>query len=61
MAFTVVYSKTTGIKQRIPEEWLTHPVLGRDFRKTPLTEKQQRDASNGVTTIDPPTDGDKEK
>ena len=32
-----VYSKTTGQKQTIPAEWLDHPVLGADFRKTPLT------------------------
>lgn len=30
-----VYSKTTGKQQRIPEHWWGHPVLGRDFRKTP--------------------------
>ena len=33
-----VYSKTTGIKHFVPEEWLSDPVLGKDFRKTPLSE-----------------------
>jgi hypothetical protein len=53
MAFVLVYSKTTGRKQTVPEHWLGHPVLGQDFRKTPLSEKQQRHT-------DTPTDGDKE-
>lgn len=33
--FVDVYSITTGLKQRVPREWLDDPKLGRDFRKTP--------------------------
>jgi len=29
------YRVDTGEKQYIPEHWLTHPKLGRRFRKTP--------------------------
>ncbi len=33
--FTEVYDKTSGAKQRVPAEWLDHPVLGRNIAKTP--------------------------
>jgi hypothetical protein len=33
--FVEVYAKSTGNKQWVPEHWLDHPVLGRDFEKTP--------------------------
>lgn len=36
--FVSVYSKTTGIKQRVPKSWLEHPALGRDFQREPLEE-----------------------
>ena len=42
--FVEVYAKATGRKQIVPETWLNHPVLGRDIRKTPLSESQQRKA-----------------
>lgn len=32
--FAEVYSRTTGIKQRVPRGWLDDPLLGRDFVKT---------------------------
>lgn len=46
--FVDVYSKTTGNKQTVPEEWLSDPVLGKDFRKTPLSE------SASAQTVDKP-------
>jgi len=56
--FVDVYDKTTGIKQTVPADWLDHPVLGLPFRKTPLSEKQQRVADALVeaagTTTDTP-------
>ena len=57
--FVDVYDRKTGIKQTIPTEWLDHPVLGLPFRKTPLSEKQQRDAdalieASGSTTTNAP-------
>ena len=52
-----VYVKATGVKQVIPAEWLDHPVLGEPFRKTPLSEKQQRTAGQAAKKAgDPPTD-----
>lgn len=36
--FVEAYSKSTGQKQRIPIEWLDHPVLGADFSKTPTAK-----------------------
>lgn len=39
-----VYDKTTGRKQEVPAHYLDSPVLSKPFRKTPLSEKQQRDA-----------------
>jgi hypothetical protein len=41
MAFVAAYSTITGVKHRVPEAWLGHPVLGRNLRKTPLTEAQE--------------------
>lgn len=33
--FVEVYSKTTGKKHIVPEQWLGHPVLGKNFAETP--------------------------
>lgn len=33
--FVSAYSKTTGKKQRVPEHWIGHPVLGRNLALTP--------------------------
>lgn len=33
--FITAYSVATGRKHDVPEEWLDHPILGRDFRRTP--------------------------
>lgn len=52
MTFISVYSKTTGRKQDVPEHWLDHPVLGRDFRKTPLSQQQQRAVDAATATAD---------
>ena len=38
MALVVAYEKKSGEKRMVPERWLGHPVLGRDFRKTPPPE-----------------------
>lgn len=51
MAFITVYSKTTGQPQRIPEHWLDHPVLARNFRKTPPpTEAGESKTTRGSAT-----------
>lgn len=50
--FIDVYSKTTGAKQTVPADWLDHPVLGQDFRKTPLTEKQAEAAARATDAAD---------
>jgi hypothetical protein len=63
MTFVDVYSKTTGRKQRVPEHWLDHPTLGRNFRKTPLSAKQQREAEAAAAVPanhNTPPAGDKE-
>lgn len=63
MSFVDVYSKTTGRKQTVPLDWLDHPVLGQDFRKTPLSEKQQQEADAAIAKANPhktPAAGDKE-
>lgn len=51
MPFVTVYSKTTGQKQRVPEHWLDHKVLGADFRKTPV----QKDADQAEASAAAPT------
>lgn len=64
MAFIEVYAKSTGRKMRVPEHWLEHPVLGQDIRKTPLSEKQQREADARLAkadTTDAPAAGDDTK
>ncbi len=40
--FVTVYSKSTGQKQRVPEHWLGHASLGKDFSKTPRQELADR-------------------
>ncbi|MEV5001942.1 hypothetical protein [Nocardioides sp. LML1-1-1.1] len=47
--FVEVYAKSTGAKQSVPEHWLSHPVLGRDFSKTPLTKAIETRAAGTVT------------
>lgn len=43
--FVEVYAKSTGNKQLVPEHWLDHPVLGRNFSKTPSSvAREQADA-----------------
>lgn len=51
MAMVRAYDKNTGRKHTVPERWIGHPVLGRNLRKTPLSEKQQRDADRTVKTV----------
>ena len=49
--FVTVYSKTTGEKQRVPEHWLGHKVLGADLRKTPV----QKSTDEAKATATAPT------
>lgn len=51
--FVDVYSKTTGVKQTVPADWLDHPVLGQDFRRTPLSAAQQREAAASLEASGP--------
>lgn len=43
--FVTAYSKKTGEKQRVPEHWLGHEVLGKDFSKTPRQKAADRNGS----------------
>lgn len=45
MAYVAVYDKSTGRKHRVPEHWLDNPVLSKNLRKTPLTERAEAKAS----------------
>lgn len=46
-AFIEAYAVKTGAKQRIPADWLDHPVLGEQFRKTPSSRaKAAEDAKD---------------
>lgn len=47
--FVDAYSKSTGQKQRIPEHWLDHPVLGKDFTLTP-SARAREDAAAAAPT-----------
>lgn len=47
--FVDVYVRATGAKQRVPAAWLTHPVLGRPFSRTP----RQRAADKPATKATP--------
>ncbi len=49
--FVSAYSKTTGQIQRIPADWIGHPMLGRDFELTP--EEQALQAANVPTPSEP--------
>ena len=33
--FVTAYSKASGLKQRVPEHYIDHPVLGRNLTLTP--------------------------
>ena len=59
--FVTVYSKTTGEKQRVPEHWLGHKVLGADLRKTPVQKDADQAKATAKATPNTPTSGDKEK
>lgn len=45
--FVEAYAKSTGLKQVIPQHWLAHPVLGRDFEITPSAKARASDQSEG--------------
>lgn len=51
-----VYAKSTGAKQSVPEHWLSHPVLGRDFSKTPLTKAIEARAAGADSPSGEPSD-----
>lgn len=42
-----VYSKTTGKKHIVPEHWLDHPVLGKNFARTPSSVATKTAAPEG--------------
>lgn len=46
--FVDAYSKSTGLKQRIPARWVGHPVLGKDFQLTPSARASNEDAPGGA-------------
>ncbi|WGX98725.1 hypothetical protein [Nocardioides sp. L-11A] len=64
--FVEVYAKSTGRKQRVPEHWLDHPVLSRDFEKTPSARAAEQapapkpPAGIPPTGSKPPAAGEKE-
>lgn len=61
MAFVTAYSKTTNQKQRIPEHWLGHKVLGADFSKTPRQKAADKAKASAVAdTPKTPISGEKE-
>jgi hypothetical protein len=39
--FVEAYSTKTGLKQVIPEHWLDHPLLGKDFSLTPSAKARE--------------------
>lgn len=51
--FVTAVAKSTGKKQRIPRDWLDHPVLGADFRLPASSE--HRDSGDGPKTSAPRT------
>lgn len=58
MAFINVYSKATGRKHRVPEHFLTHPVLSKPFRKTPKTRAAETTSATPETDAVTATSGD---
>jgi hypothetical protein len=49
MALIEVYRTDTGAKVRIPEHWISHPKLGKPFRKTPLQKASEKATSTPAT------------
>lgn len=45
--FVEVYSKTTGKKHHVPEHWVNHPVLGKNFAETPSARASKAGAPEG--------------
>lgn len=67
--FVTAVAKSTGKKQRIPRDWLDHPVLGRDFRlpasatrpdPTPQSSAPRTPATTPVADKTPATGDEKE-
>lgn len=49
--FVEAYAKSTGLKQEIPQHWLNHPVLGRNFELTPSSRAgEEKGAPDGTWT-----------
>lgn len=61
MAFVTAYSKTTGAKQRVPEHWLGHKVLGADLRKTPVQKDADQAKATATATTKTRASGDEGK
>ncbi|MEP7738528.1 hypothetical protein ABKW28_12800 [Nocardioides sp. 31GB23] len=49
--FIDVYSKATGRKHRVPEHYLTNPVLAKPFRKTPKTRAAETSSATPETDV----------
>lgn len=50
--FVDAYAKSTGVKHSIPEHWLDHPVLGKNFSLTPSAQARADEESAGPTPED---------
>ena len=50
--FVWAYSTSTGRKARVPAHYLDHPVIGKWWRKTPLSQKaaEAKAPASGDTT-----------
>ena len=48
--FIDVYAVTTGAKQRVPRDWIGHPVLGAGIRKTPAQRALDGDIPSAPTS-----------
>lgn len=67
-ALITVYSRRTGLKHRVPAHYLDHPVLSKQWRKTPKTrEVEARSTAPGTgaavasTNTDTPPAGDEKE
>ena len=61
MALVPAYEKKSGDKRLIPEHWLGHPTLGKDFVKTPPAKGGGKAADAASTKTPVVGDTKKEK
>ena len=57
MAFIDVYAKATGRMHRVPEHFMTNPVLAAPFRKTPKTRAAETTSATPETDVVTSTSG----